>query len=430
MALLSSAGVVAALLYVSAYFYGLVAMVGIALVLTYILLYPVTLADRLLERVFHHIRGRVPESLRRNVGRVRPRLISVLLVFLVFFTLATWAETKLAPPLVGQVVSFIQVLPNYTLQAQNVALEWGNRLLGPDTVRKIFADDLKRLQPSEPTGSGVVTEDPKGKPLAQQSVTVPSAAAPKGDISNEEREVIQASLLANAVRQVSNFLLSTLNSAVVNVVSVLTGTLTGLVYAIACILLVFYFLLDGQRLASGALQRLPKAARPSVRYLLQSLHQVMAAYVKGQVLLGLLTGAYMFVIYSILGIQYAIFLSAFFFLAELLPVVGTWIGITPSILVCLFSGNPWIVIPMWLSSYCYQTIKDNILAPKIVGDVMGLHPLVVILALVICGKVAGLLGVLLALPVASTLNVLIRFFLSDEPTLSAEDPVSKGVSMP
>jgi predicted PurR-regulated permease PerM len=69
---------------------------------------------------------------------------------------------------------------------------------------------------------------------------------------------------------------------------------------------------------------------------------------------------------------------------------------------------------VWLCSYCYQTIKDNILAPKVVGDVMGLHPLVIVLSLLICAQVAGLLGVLVALPLASAVNVIIRLLLHKE----------------
>ena len=61
-----------------------------------------------------------------------------------------------------------------------------------------------------------------------------------------------------------------------------------------------------------------------------------------------------------------------------------------------------------------QTIKDNILAPKVVGDVMGLHPLVIILPLLICAKVAGVLGVLMALPLASAVNVVLQLLLKKD----------------
>lgn len=126
-------------------------------------------------------------------------------------------------------------------------------------------------------------------------------------------------------------------------------------------------------------------------------------------MLGILTGVYMFIIYTLFGVSYAIFLGTFLAIAELLPVVGTWIGLTPGILVMLFSDDPFVVIPVWLCSYAFQTVKDNILAPKVVGDVMGLHPVVVIFALIICAKFAGLVGVLLALPLASILNIVLHY---------------------
>jgi predicted PurR-regulated permease PerM len=76
--------------------------------------------------------------------------------------------------------------------------------------------------------------------------------------------------------------------------------------------------------------------------------------------------------------------------------------------------DPATALYVWACSYAYQTVKDNILAPKVVGDVMGLHPMVILLALLICAQVAGLLGVLLALPLASALNVIIRLLLEND----------------
>jgi predicted PurR-regulated permease PerM len=119
-------------------------------------------------------------------------------------------------------------------------------------------------------------------------------------------------------------------------------------------------------------------------------------------------------VYSIFHVPYAILLGSIFALAELLPVVGTWIGITIGLTVILLTMDPIVAFWVWLCSYCYQTIKDNILAPKVVGDVMGLHPMVIILALLICAKIAGLLGVLMALPLASAVNVVIRLLLQKD----------------
>jgi predicted PurR-regulated permease PerM len=64
--------------------------------------------------------------------------------------------------------------------------------------------------------------------------------------------------------------------------------------------------------------------------------------------------------------------------------------------------------------YVYQAIKDNVVAPRVLGQVVGLHPVIVIVSLLVCAKVAGLVGVLFAIPFASMVNVLIRFFQQKE----------------
>ena len=125
-------------------------------------------------------------------------------------------------------------------------------------------------------------------------------------------------------------------------------------------------------------------------------------------LLGMVTGLFMMLVYTVFDVPYAIFLGAFFAISEILPVVGTWIGFTPGIVVLLFI-NPLKLLAVMGICYIYQSIKDNLVAPKIVGDIMGLHPVMVILSLLICAKIAGLVGVLFAIPLASMVNVLITY---------------------
>jgi predicted PurR-regulated permease PerM len=275
------------------------------------------------------------------------------------------------------------------LEASDTAIEWADKTIGNGAIRNLFAQDLSQAE-----RQGMIKRhSPTGKP-----------------VTPEEKQVIQQTVIQNTVNQLE----SALASAVPNFISLVGGTLNGFIYFLAGVLLTFYFLTDGHRLKQETLTLLPLHMRNTADYLLDSFHQVMFAFVKGQVLLGLLTGFYMFIVYSIFHVPYAILLGCIFALAELLPVVGTWIGITIGLTVILLTMPPITAFWVWLCSYCYQTIKDNILAPKVVGDVMGLHPMVIILALLICAKIAGLLGVLLALPLASAVNVIIRLLLQKD----------------
>jgi predicted PurR-regulated permease PerM len=136
----------------------------------------------------------------------------------------------------------------------------------------------------------------------------------------------------------------------------------------------------------------------------------MFNFVKGQVVLAIVSGAFMFLLYSIFQVKYAFFLSTFFTIAEILPVIGPWIAFTPGILVVLFSDHPEHAFYIW---FIYVLIKDNFILPKVVGEVMGLHPVVVILSIFICAKIGGMMGVVLALPIASILTVMVHYGLHD-----------------
>lgn len=205
----------------------------------------------------------------------------------------------------------------------------------------------------------------------------------------------------------------------------------GLMKTLALGLLVFFALLEGPQWPRQVLGWLSLPRQKLVAPMLSGVHMVMMGFIKGQVMLGLLTGIYMLMIYSLFGIPYALLLSLVFGLAEVLPVVGTWVGITPGLLVILFSSKPALIVPVWLCSYLYQTIKDNFIQPRITGQAMGLHPAMAVIALFLGARLAGVLGLLLALPLASSLWVILKVWyqqrvvsvsgLGGQPLLAAEE---------
>jgi predicted PurR-regulated permease PerM len=312
--------------------------------------------------------------------------LAVLIVYAVFFLGLTLGTVRFLPVLTTQLGDLGHKVGIQAMEASDSAIDWIDSNIGQGTLRDLFRQDISQAEKQ----GRLRHHQPHGKP-----------------VSEEEKEVIQQTVIQNAITQLEN----TLASAIPNLIAVFAGTINGLVYFLAGVVLTFYFLIDGSKLKQEFLKLLPSNSQPTATYLLETFHQVMFAFIKGQVLLGVLTGVYMFIIYSIFHVPYALLLGCVFALAELLPVVGTWIGIGIGLTVILLNMDPAIALYVWACSYAYQTIKDNILAPKVVGDVMGLHPMVIILALLICAQVAGLLGVLLALPLASAINVIIRLLL-------------------
>lgn len=379
-----------------AYFYAMAALLGIVLIVTYILLGPVNLMERGITYL-SAITSRLPVygGLIRKSPEANPRVLAVMVVYTVFFLGLTISSIEFIPILNSQLGEMSQKVGVQAIAAADKAIAWADKNIGQGTVRNLFEQNIQEAE-----HQGVLKKhNAKGKP-----------------VTAEERQVIQQTVIENSLAHLENFL----SSLLPNFISLVGGTVSGFIYFLAGLMLSYYFLADGRRIKEELLLFFPQKARATTEYLLNSFHQVMFAFIKGQVLLGLLTGGYMFIIYSIFHVPYAFLLGSIFALAELLPVVGTWIGISIGLTVILLNMPPVTALEVWACSYLYQTIKDNILAPKVVGDVMGLHPLVIILSLMICAQVAGLLGVLLALPLASAVNVIIRLLLDQDSSEKAQ----------
>lgn len=379
------------------YFYPVVALLSICLVITYMLLFPVRLVEKAIDWASSQLhKTRWISKPLSHTPEASPRILAVILVYFIFLMTISIGVLRYVPLLSQDIRGFGDALSDYFAQSTSQVIDWADQTFGAQNVRHFFAQPVNNRQW-------------------------------QAHITHEEKTIIQKTLIETTTDKGLDFIIKGVNSAILHMTDLATTTVTGFIYCISGFLLIFYFLLDGKRLSEEIIQISPSASRKTTAFFLTRFHQVMDAFIRGQVLLGICTGIYMFIVYSCFGVPYAIFLGAFMALAECLPVVGTWLGITPAIIVMLFTFGPLKTAFIWLFSYAYQTIKDNIIAPKIVGDTMGLHPLVVILSLLVCAQFAGFLGILLALPLASILKVILQYFnQSDSEKLDLATPQDKS----
>jgi len=383
--LLAWALLIAISFFVGGQFLGIAVLFGFTLLFTYLLVGPVNLMEKVFREGLLYISRRLPSHL--------PRVMSILIVYLTFALVFIVFALRFVPVAVTQLVGFSQNLPTYTQRVE----EW---LLNQSFSQGYFHQEIEKLRAQKEL-------------TPEQEVALNKESMGKFKrLSPTEKDVIRQRIFS-APAQVDTFFKDYLGNTFNNLLLLVTTTLTGFIYTLTGLVLVFYFLLDGARLKDGLVEMLPQEVRYNANYLLLNMHHVMFGFIKGQVFLGILTGAYMILIYSLFGVPYAIFLGAFFAIAEILPVVGTWLGFLPGILVLLFM-NPFKLVMVACFLYMFQLIKDNLIAPKIVGKVMGLHPVIVILSLLICARAAGLVGVLFAIPLASMINVTLKFFQNQE----------------
>lgn len=178
------------------------------------------------------------------------------------------------------------------------------------------------------------------------------------------------------------------------------GTVSGLIDVVFVVVLAFYMLLYGDRLWFGLINLLPSQIGLPLS---ESLRLNFQNYFLAQLILGLFMVATLTPIFLILKIPYALLFALLIGVAELIPFIGATLGIgLVTILVML--QDFWLAIRVLSAAIFMQQIKDNFLAPKLMGDFTGLNPIWIFIALLMGGQIAGLLGVILSVPLAGTIK--------------------------
>ncbi len=179
------------------------------------------------------------------------------------------------------------------------------------------------------------------------------------------------------------------------------GTLlSALVNLILVVVLAFYMLLYGDRVWSGLVSLLPSNIRIP---LTASLRLNFQNFFLSQLLLGLFMVVTLTPIFLVLKVPFALLFAIVIGIAQLIPFVGATLGIgVVTILVLL--QNWWLAVQVALAAVLMQQIKDNLLAPKLMGDFIGLNPIWIFVAILMGFEIAGLLGTLVAVPIAGTIK--------------------------
>ncbi|WP_300730170.1 AI-2E family transporter [Pseudomonas sp.] len=172
----------------------------------------------------------------------------------------------------------------------------------------------------------------------------------------------------------------------------------------------FYLLRDWDVLLAKLRGLLPRDREPQIVSLVKECHDVLGAFVRGQLLVMLALG----VIYSaglmLLGLELGLLIGLMAGLAAIVPYMGFVVGIGAALIAGLFqfSGDLYPMLGIVAVFMVGQALEGMVLTPLLVGDRIGLHPVAVIFAILAGGELFGFTGVLLALPVAAVIMVLVR----------------------
>lgn len=201
--------------------------------------------------------------------------------------------------------------------------------------------------------------------------------------------------IQNLLDSFSQFLQISAGSALNLVVNVFGGVIS----FIAVIVISFYLSVMKQGTAGFIRSVLPTKYEEYVLSLWKRAEHKVGRWLQGQLLLALSVGLFVFIGLSLLNVKYALLLGIVAMIFEIVPIVGPVVSAIPGVILA-FAQSP--VLGVWVLVFyvAVQQIEAHVLTPLILGKTLGLNPVTVIIALLIGGTLAGIIGILLSVPVA------------------------------
>jgi predicted PurR-regulated permease PerM len=281
-----------------------------------------------------------------------PRSVAVSLVYLALIAVVVFLVISIVPVIEPQLVGVDETLPGAVdeISKQITLLEGEIERLG-------FRGDLERIAQPEA--------------LAQQATTVGST-------------LVQQSL------------------------GIVSGLATVLVDFILVLILSFYMTLDGPRLAARVLELLPIAWRDDTVRFFSIVNQTFGGFLRAQLIQGFVYGLATAVVMTGLGLNFVALASVIASVIVLVPIVGSVLGAIPPLLVVLIE-RPDRFLVMLIALAIIQQVLFNMIMPRLMGRIVGLHPLLVFAAILVGAAVAGGWGILFGIPIAGVIASVLQF---------------------
>ncbi|WP_116451384.1 AI-2E family transporter [Blastococcus litoris] len=219
---------------------------------------------------------------------------------------------------------------------------------------------------------------------------------------------------------------SFVNSLTAPAAGVLGSVATGIAGAVTVFVLAYLMVLEGPKVVNGAMRVLPPSTGERILRVGVDCARSVTGYLTGNLLISVICGVLTYVVLLILGIPFAGLIALFVGLADLVPLVGATIGGAVAVIAgFLHSTTAGIAVLVFF--VLYQQLENHLLQPLIFARTVKLNPLAVIVAILLGVELVGVLGALLAIPVAGMIQVILRDVwdhrrgrLKAEPTVGPE----------
>jgi len=288
------------------------------------------------------------ESLRVRGHKVFPRWLAILVVYVLLLGVFVFLILQVVPPIIREFEALGSRVPGYVQDFR----QWANQ-------NQQFQDLNHKYD---------ITQT-----LTQQASTIPSK----------------------------------LGGAASDVQSVTVSILEHLLAAITILALTYFLLLDGRQQGERMLSRMEPDTATRLGRIGTRIAGIVKAYVSVNLVLAISAGAFTWLVLELLGVELAVTMGVIVGFLDLVPLVGFTVGGFFVAIVAAFHNFPGALIA-WLALFLvYQQVQDRVIQPLLYKNAVQIHPAVAIIAILVGGQLAGILGALLAIPTAATIGVLI-----------------------
>ncbi|MBC8080188.1 MAG: AI-2E family transporter [Gorillibacterium sp.] len=282
-------------------------------------------------------------------GRKVPRSIAVLLIYAAFLTSLAVIAVNLIPMFIRQLTELNEHLPQFTLRAQNLLTEFNDNRYVPDSVRNGINRSLSNMEAG----------------------------------------------FSKAISAYIDRIGTTINAVF----------LTFIIPFLA-----FYILRDFKGIQRGVLTMVPKQQRKHAVRLVSEIDDALGNYVRGQFLVCAVIGVLAWVGYWLIGLPYPLLFASAVALTNIIPYLGPYFGAAPAILFAMTLSWKMVLYTI-LVNWLIQILEGNVISPQVVGRKLHMHPLTIIFVLLAGGEIAGVLGLILAVPFYAVVKVVIQYLL-------------------
>ena len=280
------------------------------------------------------------------------RVLSITLIFIVIVALLAWGVATIIPIIQSQTTSLIKQWPSYWANIQKQTMSWFN--------------------------------DPSFKSLQKQL------------------DDINTDMLSNLSGKVNKMLTSTVTH-----IGTAVGVVTNIVIAIVTMPFILFFMLkDGHRLKGYLVKFFPVRIRETTSQVLEEINGQVSQYIRGQLTVAFWVAVMFTIGYWIVGMKYGLTLGILAGLLNLIPYLGSFLALVPSVVIAAFI-SPILLIKVLLVFAVEQTLEGRVVSPLVLGSKMSMYPVTTIIVLLASGKLFGLVGVIVGIPVYAIIKILV-----------------------